>query len=215
MSNVPITIVDYGVGNLLSIQNAIARFKGISIITSSLNELEKAQKVILPGVGSFPAAMKKLRELDLVSGIQQYANSGRPLLGICLGMQLLFEVGHECGETEGLGLIEGHVESLLSITSQNSNCFVPNIGWRTLKIKCQADQKQKSILDNVTEEDYFYFLHSFACKPSKSENSLAYTSFGNDEFVSVTKNMNVTGVQFHPERSGRAGLNLLRNFMTS
>ncbi len=193
-----IAIIDYGAGNLFSVQNAL-NFLGIAgIVTSSAEELEKADRLILPGVGAFPDAMKMLDEAGLTEIIREQAKK-KPLLGICLGMQLLFEKGYEFRETEGLGLIPGTVELMTP-----PGLAVPQMGWNKLEMN------EKCPLLKGLEESYVYFVHSYAAVCA-DVNVAAYTDYGGNVPACVFSG-NVYGCQFHPEKSGEVGLKILENF---
>ena len=195
-----IAIIDYGAGNLFSVQNAL-NFLGIeNIITKDKADIEKADKLILPGVGAFPDAMKMLSDAGLVDVIKEQVKT-KPLMGICLGMQMLFEKSYEFGETEGLGLIPGTVE----LMKPENDLLIPHIGWNALE-----KNEECPLLQNVEEGDYVYFVHSFAAV-TDSKNVAAYCDYGMKVPGLVAKD-NVYGCQFHPEKSGKTGLDILKNF---
>lgn len=193
-----IAIIDYGAGNLFSVQNAL-NYLGIqNTVTSEVSDIRRADRLILPGVGAFPDAMKMLEASGLIKELREQVKQ-KPLMGICLGMQMLFEKSHEFGETDGLGFISGTVELMTP-----ENLLVPQIGWNKLiyNEKCP-------LLDGL-DEPYVYFVHSYAAKCS-SINVAAYTDYGGN-VPAVVFSGNVYGCQFHPEKSGEAGLEILRNF---
>ncbi len=193
-------IIDYGAGNLFSVKNALDHLGAENIVTRDPAELEKADRLILPGVGAFPDAMKMLGETGLIGTIKEQAQK-KPLLGICLGMQMLFDRSFEFGETDGLGLIHGTVELMTP-----PGLLIPQIGWNRLLYneKCP-------ILDGLGEEPYVYFVHSYAAH-CDSRNVAAYTDYGGNIPACVFEG-NVYGCQFHPEKSGETGLRILRNFL--
>ena len=194
-----IAIIDYGAGNLFSVKNALD-FLGLeNKITNSAEDLISADRLILPGVGAFPDAMRMLGETGLIEVIKREARK-KPLLGICLGMQMLFEKGYEFGETDGLGLIKGSVRLM-----QPEGLPIPHIGWNSLDFneKC-------TLLDKCAEGEYVYFVHSYAAE-CPSENVAAYCDYGMKVPALVFEG-NVFGAQFHPEKSGETGLNILRCF---
>ena len=211
MFNSYTAILDYDCGNTESIQNALRVVGQNSVITSDKFKIKNASSLILPGVGAFPAAMAKLQEKDLIEPVGRFIDSGKPLLGICLGMQLLMESSSEFEETKGLTIINGKVVPLKSLIDSNSNRRVPNIGW--YKIIVQDNSSLKNLLSGTIQDDYFYFVHSFACKPTTINETLATTEFGDTSFCSVYVKDNVSGVQFHPEKSGKSGLKVLKNFV--
>lgn len=194
-----IAVIDYGAGNLFSVKNALDYLGYENVFTNNAEELKKADKLILPGVGAFPDAMKMLGETGLIGTIKKEA-AKKPLLGICLGMQMLFEKGYEFGETEGLGFIGGSVKLMTP-----KNLVVPQMGWNELMMN-----KDCPILKGLGEKPYVYFVHSYAAECG-SEDVAAYTDYGGRVTACVMKG-NVYGCQFHPEKSGETGLKILRNF---
>lgn len=201
-----VAIIDYGVGNLFSLSSSL-RYLGIEVkVTADAQELQAAERIILPGVGAFGDAAAKLRESGLFALVQELAGEGKPLLGICLGMQLLFERGFEYGEHQGLGLIPGTVEALQPDLADKS-LKVPHIGWNSLKI-LRPDPLFKYFKDG----EFVYYVHSYYAK-NCAENTLAVSDYSLP-VTGVVRNGqgSVWGCQFHPEKSGAAGLRLLRAF---
>ncbi|MDE7162956.1 MAG: imidazole glycerol phosphate synthase subunit HisH [Clostridia bacterium] len=196
-----IAIIDYGVGNLFSLQQSLKKIGAKSKITSQKNEIERADRLILPGVGAFGDAAEKLRQSGLDVVIKEQCNSGKPLLGICLGMQLLFERSFEYGEHRGLGIIKGEI---LPLKDYVTDLKIPHMGWNSLKFV-----DDNPLFKNISQGDYVYFVHSFFAKCG--EGLSATTDYGFDVTAAVRKN-NVYGVQFHPEKSGKTGLKILRAF---
>ncbi len=194
-----IAIVDYGAGNLFSVKNACDSLEIETVITGEEETLRSADGIILPGVGAFPDAMKKLGEKGLIPVIKEQAEK-KPLLGICLGMQMLFEYSTEFGKTEGLGLIPGYVDKL-----ECGDLKLPQIGWNELKIYSDCP-----ILSDTKDGDYVYFVHSYAAVCEKKYIAAA-TEYG-CLVPALVENKNVFGAQFHPEKSGRVGLDMLKNF---
>lgn len=193
-------IIDYGAGNLFSVKNALD-FLGVeNIITKNPDDLIAADRLILPGVGAFPDAMRMLNESGLVEVIKEQVQK-KPLLGICLGMQMLFEKGYEFGETDGLGLIKGSVK----LMHPEGNLPVPHIGWNALE-----KNEPCRLLDRCADGEYVYFVHSFAAE-CDSKNVAAYCDYGMKVPALVFEG-NVYGAQFHPEKSGETGLDILRCF---
>lgn len=197
-----IAIIDYGAGNLHSVQKAIEFVGGQALITSDAGQILEAEKAILPGVGAFKDGMDGLKKNNLVPVIKEFAASGKPLLGICLGMQLLFEEGHEHGIHKGLSLLPGRVLEFESDTLK-----IPQIGWNTLQLSVDS-----ALTSEIPDDSYVYFNHGYYCQPEISAHSLANTDYG-VEFTSVVKSKNIYGVQFHPEKSQKIGLQILRNFV--
>ena len=193
-------IIDYGAGNLFSVKNALD-FLGIeNKITKDPDDLRSADRLILPGVGAFPDAMRMLNESGLVEVIKEEVKK-KPLLGICLGMQMLFEKGYEFGETDGLGLIPGSVK----LMHPAGDLPVPHIGWNSLEFN-----EPCKLLDKCENGVYVYFVHSFAAE-CDSRNVAAYCDYGM-KIPALVFEGNVYGAQFHPEKSGDTGLNILRCF---
>ncbi|MFI3326248.1 MAG: imidazole glycerol phosphate synthase subunit HisH [Clostridia bacterium] len=202
-----IAIIDYGVGNLFSLSSSLTHLGIENIITNKKEDLENASHIILPGVGAFGDAIAKLHATGLVEPLTNEINGGKPMLGICLGMQLLFETSDEYGTHTGLGYIKGHVKSLdFDIKSNNINLKVPHMGWNCLEI-----QKPENPLMKYTKQgDYVYFVHSFYAK--NCENSLVASANYGVKVPGTVANKNVYGCQFHPEKSGSVGLKILKAF---
>ncbi|KEQ22064.1 imidazole glycerol phosphate synthase subunit HisH [Paenibacillus tyrfis] len=195
-----IAIIDYGMGNLHSVASAVERLGYRGVIVSDEQELLQAEGAILPGVGAFGDAMDHLRESKLDAAVKRYAASGKPLLGICLGMQLLFSRSEEHGLHEGLNLLPGDVVRF------RGDYKVPHMGWNKLEL-CQ-----ESPLFEAVEEGHVYFVHSFHVKPEQPGDLLAVTDYYQQVTAIVGRN-NVFGMQFHPEKSGSVGMKLLGNFL--
>ncbi len=208
--NKKISIIDYGVGNILSIQNAI-RFNGFDpIITSKPELIEKSTHIILPGVGAFPAAMEKLKKLNLIDPIQSLKEKGKFILGICLGMQLLFSKSEEFKNTEGLKLIKGDITKLDKFDNYH-DIKLPNIGWR--KLDLDSSNNKIELLTDIKKNSQFYFVHSYALKEFSKNVKIIKSSYGNINFPAIVKENNIFGCQFHPEKSRENGLKLINNFL--
>ena len=203
MSN--ITIIDYGMGNLRSVQKAVEKVGGAAVITSDRAEIAAADKVILPGVGAFRDAIAALHQHDLVGPIVESVESGKPFLGICLGLQLLFETSYEYGEHEGLGIVPGAVRKFVL----PPDLKVPHMGWNQLKVA----QPENPLLADISSDAWFYFVHSFYVDPSDRSWTAIETDYGGD-FVSMVSKDNVFATQFHPEKSQSTDLQLLKNFVS-
>jgi len=200
-----IGIINYGMGNLGSIQNALESLGADSFIMGSPDMLESADRIILPGVGAFAAAVKHLEEDQWIPGIKQaVVEQQRPLLGICLGMQLLLSSGDEGGHCKGLGFIEGEVKRL---QLKDASLRVPHMGWNEVDYTCDSP-----IFQNIPDQSDFYFVHSYAAIPVSDDDVIARTKYGGD-FVVAIRRKNVFGVQFHPEKSSIPGRKLLQNFL--
>jgi glutamine amidotransferase len=207
MNNEPlIGIIDYGLGNLYSVQNACSRAGIETILISSHDKLENVDGIILPGVGAFGDAMKRLREKDLSYSIVEKAKSGLPLLGICLGMQLLMDYSEEFGHYEGLGLIQGKVVKFKG--EENSCQKIPQIQWNRVNI----NPSNNYLFSDVPNGAFFYFLHSYYVIPVQAEVTAGITEYRQIEYCSAIQKGNIFGAQFHPEKSGAQGLNLFQNF---
>jgi len=200
--DVMIAIIDYQMGNLRSVQKAFESLGTEAVITSDATVLQQADKVVLPGVGAFEDAIKELRNRDLVSPIHDLVTSGKPFLGICIGLQLLFDVSYEGGEYEGLGIIAGEVQRF-EIAPEFK---VPHMGWNQVNI-----EQASPILQGIDNNTYFYFVHSYYVVPS-DPSVISLTSDYDGTFCAGICRDNLFATQFHPEKSQRAGLKLLQNF---
>ena len=198
-----IAVIDYGVGNLFSLTSSLAAIGAESIVTDDPCEIAKAEKIILPGVGAFEDAKKKLAERGLDKVIISEVKRGKKIFGICLGMQMLFEKSFEYGVHEGLGLLRGSVVAMEGVIPPQLK--IPHIGWNALSIK-----KEHPIFKYVKENDYVYFVHSYFADGC-DESLLATTEYGK-ELTAAVAFENVSGTQFHPEKSGEVGLSILRAF---
>jgi imidazole glycerol-phosphate synthase subunit HisH len=196
---VSIAVIDYGAGNLRSIRRALEAAGAQVSVTSEPDRVRLANAVVFPGVGAAGASMNRLHELGLVEVISEVVAEGRPFLGICLGMQLLFDYQEE-GNTRGLGLLQGRVQSLPQTVK------VPQIGWNRVR------WVQDAVGYQATEEDDFYFVHSYVVEPDDPEDIVAATRYG-DVFPSIVRHQHVWGTQFHPEKSGPAGLRLIAGWV--
>ncbi len=214
MKGPQVTIIDYGAGNLLSVQRGLEYCGAEVTITSDPKQILDASRVVLPGVGAFPNAMEALGELNLIPILQKLAKMDTPLLAICLGMQLLMEQSDEFGITAGLGLIPGQVVKIPSLTTSGSIQKTPHIGWSALKLSGESQLWRKSILQNNEPGISTYFLHSYMALVTDKKNQVAHTVYGGHEISAVITKDRITGCQFHPEKSGEVGLNLLRNFIS-
>ena len=198
-----IAIIDYGVGNLFSLKSSFSAIGYDVVVTADKTVIEKAERIILPGVGAFGDAVNKLRATGLDKVVVEQVKKGKPLLGICLGMQMLFERSLEYGEYEGLGLVKGTVKPIKDVISPDLK--IPHIGWNALKITGEKDGLFKYVKDG----DHVYFVHSFY--GADCDSVIATADYGVPLTASVAKNT-VYGCQFHPEKSGQVGLNIVRAF---
>lgn len=199
-----IAIIDYGVGNLFSLESSFGYIGKEAELTSDVEKIKAADRLILPGVGAFADAAKKLRESGLAEVVIDEARSGKPLLGICLGMQMLFERSYEYGEHDGLGLISGSVKPMRDIIPADMK--IPQIGWNSLRFHGEKNQ----LFKYINEGDFVYFVHSYYGADCDS-SLIASTEYG-AQITAAVASGNVYGTQFHPEKSGEVGLNILRAF---
>ncbi len=204
-----IAVIDYGIGNVRSILGAFENQGADVFLTNNKDEILKSDGLVLPGVGAFSHGMENLISYGLVDVIKEYAALDRPLMGICLGMQLLFEESEEFGKTEGLGLILGKVVKLPTKDHQNEK--LPHVSWNELN--SNKAPWENTILADTEEGSDMYFVHSFVAQPRDSYNILSLTEYSNYHFCSSVKKGNIYGCQFHPEKSGPNGLNIIDNFI--
>lgn len=197
-----IAIIDYGVGNLRSVEKAFAAVGVDAVVTSDEQKLMDAQGLVLPGVGAFATCMNEFNRSGLADVALRRVEEGIPLLGVCVGMQMLFEESSEFGTTKGLGLLKGCVKRF------DDTLVVPHVGWNQV-----TKAATHPLMNGVPDKSFFYFVHSYYCEPVDATVVLAETDYGN-RFVSIVAHENVCGVQFHPEKSQATGLQLLKNFAT-
>ena len=198
-----VAIIDYGVGNLFSLKSSLDFLGFESVVTDDKEVLASADRIILPGVGAFGDAAKKLKDSGLADFVKQQAKAGKPLLGICLGMQLLFDKSFEYGEHEGLGLISGEIRPISDVIPADFK--IPHIGWNALDFT-----KENPLFRYIKNGDHVYFVHSFY-GANCEESTIAISEYGAPLTAAVAKD-SVFGCQFHPEKSGKVGLNILRAF---
>ena len=211
-----IAIVDYGMGNLFSVQQACETAGLGVIITSSRVEISAADGVVLPGVGAFGVAMETLNRLDLVSALRDYAASGKPLLGICLGMQLLMTESQEFGVHRGLGIVDGEVVRLEEAEEGGRRLKIPQVGWNRIHSPCPdglggPENWRGTPLQGLSDGEFMYFVHSFHAEPQDNSGVLSTTQYGPGEFCSSFTYGSIAACQFHPERSGPKGLQIYQN----
>ncbi|QHG90653.1 imidazole glycerol phosphate synthase subunit HisH [Sulfurimonas sp. CVO] len=200
-----IAIVDYNMGNLASVQNAFAKIGAKTVVESNPQNFKKYEKLILPGVGAFPDAMQHLRERNMIEAIKEFAQSGKYMLGICLGMQLLFESSEEFGSHEGLGLIKGKVVAF-DPSKFSEALKIPHMGWN------RVFTKEHPLFKGLDEQHYLYFVHSYHAVCENEQDIIGKTVYGY-EFASAVAHKNIMGIQPHPEKSHKNGLKILENFI--
>lgn len=198
-----VSIIDYGAGNLMSVKKALDFIGAESEITADKDKIKNASHVILPGVGSFGDAMASMAERGLVDTVREAALSGKPFLGICLGLQLLFAESDESPAVSGLGVLDGKI----SLIPKNDGLKVPHMGWNSVEIK-----QNSGIFKGIPNGSYFYFVHSFYLNGAKENEVAGTTQYGTEIQCAVEKG-NLCATQFHPEKSGEIGLTLLKNFL--
>ncbi len=212
MSTQNVTIIDYGMGNLFSIQSVFHKL-GVNVnVSSDPAVIAASDKLILPGVGAFQKAMEELKKKNHVEAINEFVATGKPLMGICLGMQLLFTQSEEFGLEQGLNLISGKV--IRFHKTDEDGLKIPQIGWNSInQPKDNSRNWEHSILEGLPNGTKLYFVHSFICYPDNKEHFLAETTYGNDTFCSVVNKDNIWGCQSHPEKSGNDGIRIYQNFL--
>lgn len=198
-----IVIIDYGMGNLKNVYNALKYLDIPSKISQEISDIKNADKLILPGVGAFNKAMYNINNMGLTEAIKDKVNNGTPLLGICLGMQMIFQKGYENGKCDGLGFIEGDIKLL----EPREKVKIPHIGWN--KLECNRENK---LLNGLEENSFVYYVHSYGATNINDENLIGFSNYGGIKIPSVVYKDNVYGTQFHPEKSGEVGLKILKNF---
>lgn len=209
-----VTIVDYGSGNLLSVSRALAHCGGRVELASGAEAIDRAERLVLPGVGAFADGMEGLRQRGLIDAIRRFAASGRPLLGICLGMQMLATTSEEFGLHEGLAIVPGRVLALPRVDIDGRLQKIPCIGWSDL-VRPDAADWRETVLAATNEGDAVYLVHSYHVVPDNDADRLACCVYGGHFVTTVIRRDNVTGCQFHPEKSGPVGLRILSTFLAS
>ena len=195
-----VAIIDYGVGNLRSVEKAFAATGADAMVTDDPEELRAADRLVLPGVGAFSACMNALCEHGFDKLVRERVQQGTPLLGVCVGMQMLFDESEEFGRTTGLRLLPGSVRRF------PNELVVPQVGWNQIK-----QQTAHPLFRGIDDESFFYFVHSYYCAPASPEMAIGQTDYG-ESYASVVAQQNICGVQFHPEKSQSVGLKMLHNF---
>jgi glutamine amidotransferase len=210
-----VVIVDYGIGNLLSALRAFERCGAKVALTGDPERIAAADRLVLPGVGAFASCIGTLRERNLAEPVKQFAESGRPMIGICVGMQMLFDASEEFGEHDGLGLLPGRIKRIPDTDSEGQAHKIPHIGWNGLRapIKAPDGLWEKTILDGVPQGSDVYFVHSYTAWPSNPAHRLADANYGGQRIAAAVRKDNLYGTQFHPEKSGARGLQIIQSFL--
>lgn len=211
--SVTVTVVDYGLGNLFSVSRALETVGASPKVTDSPRDIDAATCLVLPGVGAFRDGMEGLHTRRLVEPLRRYGASGRRLLGICLGMQLLFESSEEFGANEGLSLIPGGVLAIPPVGNDGHARKIPHIGWNELRIPSTREHWQGTILKNTAPGTAVYFVHSYNCVPTQRRDLLAYADYDGCAIAAAVQHDRIYGLQFHPEKSGVQGLGMLNQFV--
>jgi len=208
-----VSIIDYGVGNIMSVRRGFEYCGAKVTLASTEDEILSADRLVIPGVGAFRNGMDALIGLSFVDAILAKAQLGTPILGICLGMQLLFSQSSEFGKTKGLGLISGEVVEISRHSRDGFNLKIPNIGWRNLQANENGRSWEDTLLEDILPTDEMYFVHSFTAVCDDLRNNIAISEYGGFNLTAVVQSQNIYGCQFHPEKSGDAGLRLLNSFI--
>jgi glutamine amidotransferase len=212
--NADVVVIDYGVGNLLSVSRGLEHCGASVLVSNDPEIILAAPRIVLPGVGAFRDAMAELHHRNLDDVVRTFARQGKPLLGICLGMQLLLDESEEFGVTAGLGLIPGRVIPIPTSTSDGSAQKVPHIGWSELSLPDSRSSWDDTLLQGMSAKEAFYFVHSFMATPEDPLHRVADCKYGGATVSAVIGRANVHGCQFHPEKSGTTGLKVLKRFLS-
>ena len=211
--NNKVTILDYGFGNVFSLANAL-KFLNVNVdISNDPNHLIKSDRIIITGVCAFNACIDKMKEKRLDEFLIKYAELGRPILGICFGMQILFDSSNEFSECKGLSLIKGNIKEIPNKTKEGKNLKVPHMGWSELLPANSMDNWNDGIMKSIKPSMSAYFAHSYSAQNMNVENIVAETSYGGNKLNAVVQNDNIFGCQFHPEKSHNLGLKILENYL--
>jgi len=211
MSN-SVVLVDYGVGNLLSVRWALEAVGADVIQTADSRAIATAERIVLPGVGAFAHCMAELHRYNLIDSLKDFSRSGRPMLGICVGMQMMMDASEEFGFNEGLGLIPGFVKKIRDTNANGDAHKIPHIGWNAITSQNQT-RWLNTPLEGTAQKTHFYFVHSFSAAPEIAENLLATTNYGGLPITAAIQTGNTFGLQFHPEKSGPDGLAIMKKFL--
>jgi len=212
-----VVVVDYGIGNVFSVCNALRQIGGDPVLTGDPAAIRSADRVILPGVGAFGRAMEALNKAGLTSALRDFVDTQRPFLGICIGMQVLMDASAEFGSHEGLGFVSGKVERIPDHGESGNHLRIPHIGWATLQKGKAADDSWigPAVTGNAEGGRSVYFVHSYHCVPADPDHRVAYVDYDGSAITASIRRDNIVGVQFHPERSGIVGQRILQSFLDS
>lgn len=210
-----VTVIDYSVGNLFSVTSAIEKCGAKVNLTNCSSEISKAERLVLPGVGAFRDGMKGLKEKSLIDPIKTFIKTGRPFMGICLGMQMMLDRSEEFGIHQGLGLIPGKVISIPKTMSNELPHKIPHIGWSSLEPSDKESDWGGTILQKIKPKESVYFLHSFHAVTRDKKDTLSYCDYNGRKLSAVIFSENIYGCQFHPEKSGPVGLKIMDSFCNS
>ena len=213
MSAPEVVVIDYGMGNLLSVCRALEHCGAMVTLTANVDAILSAPRVVLPGVGAFPVGMAELRRQGLDAVVREVAAQGTPLLGICLGMQMLLDESEEFITTSGLGLISGRVVPLPAVTADGRPKKIPHIGWSALVLPHSYESWNGTLLQEVKQGESVYFVHSFMASPTDPGHRIADFHYGDLSVSAAIRRDNIYGCQFHPEKSGEVGLKILKRFL--
>jgi imidazole glycerol-phosphate synthase subunit HisH len=208
-------IIDYNLGNLFSVCQACKEVGIHIVMCKEAHDLDSLDAFILPGVGSFKEAMNNMRKSGMDKALVEEVKKGKPLFGICLGLQLLFDWSEEFGETKGLGILNGRVKKFPDRTANGEKIRIPNIGWNSVKIKESRITDDTTPLSEISENDHVYFVHSYYVETKNKEYVLSTTNYGSIDYPSSVLLGNIFATQFHPEKSAEKGLSIYRNWATS
>ena len=214
MSSMPtVTVIDYGIGNILSVSRAFEHCGANVIVCDNAEKIEGADYLVLPGVGAFANGMSELTKRELIEPIKKFVAGGRPFLGICLGMQMMMDESEEFGSNEGLGLIPGKVVAIPSTGTNGAPHKIPHIGWNALVLPSGRESWEGTILQDIEQGEAVYFVHSFMAVPASPDHIVSYSLYNGIRVTATIGSGNIFGCQFHPEKSGEIGLKILRRFL--
>ena len=209
-----ISIINYGINNINSLKMAIDSIGFEAVITSDYKEIDESEKIILPGVGSFENGMINLNKIGIINSLKKAYLANKGILAICLGMQMLLSQSSEFGNFQGLDFIKGSVNKIPGSEDKIKKRKIPHVGWNTIKLNQTCKSSFNKILEkHEKNNDYFYFTHSYYALPNDNKNIISYSNYDDFNFPSIITSKNLLGCQFHPEKSGLAGLNLLKKFL--